>query len=119
MQHCRTSGLLAIAAAVILGIGLTRDQNNTRRATRAWKFIDAGAQLISLILAYQLISGPNVLATAVGIALVLIAGVVGYGHYANVKNTSSFWNYPDGADYALWTVVFIWDLILLTVYGNK
>ena len=112
MQGCTTSGILAFIAIVLLAIGLSRDENSSRRSTTAWKYIDAASQVISLILAYQLIIGGTALAAAAGAILILVAAAVGYGHYSGAKNTNPVWNYADGADMALWGSVFLADLAL-------
>ena len=106
----QTSGLSATLAALLLGIGITKYDNNSRIASQAWKYIDGGAQSVSLLLASQLLHSGAPLAGAIGPILVILAIIVGYGHYSNMKNANPTWNYIDGANLALWGSVILSEL---------
>lgn len=104
------AGLFATLAILLLGVGLSKYDNNTRTATAAWRYIDLGAQVASLVLASQLLHKGGALGGAVALMLMLLAIAVAYGHYSNTKNSSPSWNYVDGADMALWGSVVLSQL---------
>lgn len=103
-----------IATAVIAGIAIisvvmgTRKFNTNSQASRhAWRFIDFGAQVSSVVIAAELLrtggSGP----TAIAVLLILVAAGIAYGHYIGSRPSQPYWNYLDGADYALWSAIVL------------
>lgn len=106
----QTLGFIATLAILILGIGLTKYDNNSRQAAQAWKYIDGSAQAISLYIAWQLMQPRQPLASTIGTVLVVLAIAVGYAHHIKMKSADPTWNYLDGANLALWASIALSEL---------
>ena len=105
-----TYGILALAALAMIVYGLTMESSTKRSNEGIWRFLDAGAETMSLTIASALLSSPQQGSNAIGMLLVVLAVAVAYGHYKNLKNNDPEWNYIDGANMALWSAVVLGQL---------
>lgn len=95
-----TYGVLAAASISMILYGLIKHRKDTRANTNIWKFLDGGAEAISLTLAGSLLSLSDRTGNAIGLLLVLASLGIGYGHYQKLTNKHPEWNYIDGGQHS-------------------
>ena len=105
-----TYGIFAIASLAMIVYGLTMESSTKRSNEGIWRFLDAGAETMSLAIASGLLSSPQQESNAIGMLLIVLAVGVAYGHYKNLKNGDPKWNYIDGANIALWSTIVLGQL---------
>ena len=105
-----TYGVLAAASISMILHGLIKHKKDTRANTSIWKFLDGGAEAMSLTLAGSLLSVSDRTGNAIGLLLVLASLGIGYCHYQKLTNSRPERNYVDGANLALWSTVLLGQL---------
>jgi hypothetical protein len=108
------SAVLAAIAMIVVIVGTTKFDTNSQSSRHAWKFIDFGAQVASVVVASELLRMNSYGSTAIAVLLIIVAAGVAYGHYVGSRQTWNppqlYWNYLDGANYALWSVIIMSQL---------
>ena len=105
------SAVLAGIAMITVIIGTTKFDTNSQASRHARKLIDFGAQVASVVVASELLHMKSYGSTAIAVLLIIVAAGVAYGHYVGSRPLpTSVWNYLDGADYALWSVIIMSQL---------
>jgi hypothetical protein len=107
------SAVLAAIAMIVVIVGTTKFDTNSQSSRHAWKFIDFGAQVASVVVASELLRMNSYGSTAIAVLLIIVAAGVAYGHYIGSRQTymqQLYWNYLDGANYALWSVIIMSQL---------
>lgn len=97
--------VLAAAAIALVGGGIAAG------ASHAWPVIDAIAQTLSLLIAYQLATARLHGGEASSALLVVLALAVFAGDVTGLNPKSTVWAYIDGANIGLWSTLVVWGIM--------